>query len=153
MTRGTLLGFYGIGGKIWSGGLRTIADEAKKNGWRDIVLRHTEPETALKLVFDEVNQEDPLAILCHSAGATAANRFANAYKRPIDLGIYLDAWFPMEAARNFKRVITVRARWFGRFDVYGMNVEENVLIDGTHTSVDDSQKLRDLVRTELARLS
>jgi pimeloyl-ACP methyl ester carboxylesterase len=152
MTKGTLVASYGIGGPIFSGGLRAIADEAGKAGWRPLVFRHTQPEDAVKAVLAEVNQSDPVALLVHSAGATFANRFAEKFGRPIDLGIYVDAWFPMAAARDFKRVISVRARWFGRFDVYGMNVEENVLINGTHTSIDDSKALRDLVRKELAKL-
>lgn len=152
MTRGTAVFSYGIGGPIWSGGLRNIANEVQLMGWRSLVYRWTDPAKAVKAVEAEVDQNDPLALIWHSAGASFANRFARIYRKPIDLGISVDAWFPMEIASNFKRVISVRASRMGRFDVYGANVEGNVVIDGTHTTIDDSQALRLLVNLELGRL-
>lgn len=153
MTLGTAVFSYGIGGPIWSGGLRAIANEVQLLGWRSLVYRWTEPAKAVKAVQDETNATDPVALIFHSAGASFANNFARLYRKPIDLGISVDAWFPMEIAPNFKRVISIRASRQGRFDVYGANVERNVIINGTHTTIDDSQALRVLVNNELARLS
>jgi hypothetical protein len=152
MSRGTAVFSYGIGGPIFSGGLRAIASEVALFGWRAPVYRWTEPSKAVRAVEAEADQTDPIALIFHSAGASFANRFARLYRKPIDLGISVDAWFPMEIAPNFKRVISVRASRFGRFDVYGANVEGNVVINGTHTTIDDSHALRRLVNDELARL-
>jgi pimeloyl-ACP methyl ester carboxylesterase len=153
MTKGTAVFSYGLGGPIWSGGLRAIAKEVQLVGWRAPVYRWTQAATAVKAVEKETDLTDPIAVIFHSAGASFANNFARLYRKPIDLGISVDAWFPMEMAPNFKRVISIRASRQGRFDVFGANVQGNVVIDGTHTTIDDSQALRNLVNNELARLS
>lgn len=152
MTKGTAVFSYGIGGPIFSGGLRAIAKEVELIGWRSLVYRWTQPAKAVKAVEAETNKNDPVALIFHSAGASFANSFARQYRKPIDLGISVDAWFPMEMAPNFKRVISVRASRMGRFDVYGANVEGNVVINGTHTTIDDSEALRVLVHNELSKL-
>jgi hypothetical protein len=153
MTKGTAVFSYGLLGPVFSGGLRNIAAETKLQGWRSLVYRWTDGRKAARAVEDEVDDSDPVAVIFHSAGASFANRFAETFNRPIDLGISVDAWFPMAIAGNFKRVISIRASRFGRYDVYGANVQERVVIDGTHTTIDDSRTLRELVGKELARLA
>lgn len=150
---GTAIFSYGLGGPLFSGGLRNIAREVELQGWRSLVYRWTDGAKAARAVEDEVDDSDPVALIFHSAGASFANKFASSFRKPIDLGISVDAWFPLPIARNFRRVISVRASRFGRFDVYGANVEQHVVIDGTHTTIDDSRQLRELVGRELARLA
>jgi len=152
MSKGTAVYSYGLLGPVFSGGLRAIAAETKLAGWHSPVYRWTDGKKAAKAVRDEINDNDPVALIFHSAGATFANRFAAAFGRPIDLGISVDAWFPMELSPYFKRVVSIRAARAGRFDVYGANVQRHVVIDGTHTTIDDSKALRELVSDELARL-
>ena len=153
MTKGTAVFSYGLLGPVFSGGLRAIAAETKLMGWHSPVYRWTDGRKAAQAVRDEINDDDPVALIFHSAGATFANRFAAAFGRKIDLGISVDAWFPLEMARNFDRVISVKALTRGRFHVWGANVQAHVIIDGTHTTIDDSQELRKLVCNELAALS
>lgn len=153
MTKGTAVFSYGLLGPVFSGGLRNIAAEAQLQGWRSLVYRWTDGRKAAKAVQDEINDDDPVAVIFHSAGASFANRFAETFKRPIDLGISVDAWFPMEIAPNFRRVVSIKASRAGRFHVWGANVQERVVIDGTHTTIDDSRALRELVGRELARLA
>lgn len=152
-TKGTAVFSYGLLGPVFSGGLRNIARETELQGWRSLVYRWTDGSKAAKAVEAEVNDNDPVAVIFHSAGATFANKFAESFKRPIDLGISVDAWFPMEIAPNFKRVVSIRASHRGRFHVWGANVEERVIIEGTHITIDDSRALRELVGRELARLA
>jgi alpha-beta hydrolase superfamily lysophospholipase len=156
MTKGTVVYSYGIGGPIFSGGLRNIAAATHLLGWRSLVYWSSSAARAAREVEAEVNDDDPIVVVGHSKGASFMNEFAKRYyertKRKIDLGISVDAWFPMEASKYYKRVISIRASRFGRFDMWGANVDSHVVIDGTHTTIDDSKRLRDLVTYELAAL-
>jgi hypothetical protein len=144
---------YGLGGPIWSGGLRTIANEAGAAGYETLVRLWWQAMGAARRV-NEMDIDGALVVGGHSAGASFVNAFARQVNRPVDLAIYVDAWLPaMTPDKNIKRAISVQADRFGRFHVSGPGVSEQIVIpDTTHTTIDDSAALRALFRRELEAL-
>ncbi|MEM7067913.1 MAG: N-acetylmuramidase domain-containing protein [Pseudomonadota bacterium] len=152
MTKGVFIGFRGIGGKLWSDGIDELALALQDQfGWKVAVFNHTRVDWAVRQ-FSDVTE--PLVLIWHSAGKEAASEFARVTGLKIDLGISVDAWLPGEMPGNFERIISVKADAFGRFHVRGGKVNQHIVIeDTTHTTVDDAEKLHDLVKREIAKLS
>lgn len=151
---GTLIASYGIGGPIWSGGLKHIVKEAQGIGYSAATRFWWQGSTSGAKERRIVPRRGPLVIAGHSAGASFINAFSEAYGRPIDLAIFVDAWLPfMHPHKLIRRSVSVTAERFGRFAVAGPGVVSQVTIpDTTHTTVDDSSQLRALFRAELEAL-
>lgn len=144
---------YGLGGPIFSGGLKHLSAEASRLAFRShMKLWWMGRSAGRKRRKSSVN--GPIVLGGHSAGASFINAFAEEYGGPIDLAIYVDAWLPsMSPPKNIRRSISVQADRFGRFHVSGPGVAKQVVIpDTTHTTIDDSDQLRALFRAELEAL-
>lgn len=144
---------YGIGGPVFSGGMKVISGEAKAIGY-EAYTRFWWLGTSLGKQWAELPVIGPVVIAGHSAGASGINACAEAYGKPVDLAIFVDAWLPnMKPHPNIRRSISIRAERFGRFAVSGPGVVQQITIpDTTHTTVDDSEQLRAIIRAELEAL-
>lgn len=152
MNNCLLIGFRGIGGLVFSRGLDDLADDASELGWTTQVYPWT---SAAKAARDWADWKGPIFVVWHSAGARAGETFAQEHPAQSIAGaVAVDSWLPNQTINaEYQRVISVKAATMGRFHVYGSNVVEKVLIQATHTTVDDSDELRAIVMRELKRIA
>ena len=149
MSKGSVLTFYGIGGSLFSDGMADLAEYAESQGWEARVLRNYGPD-ALKFAL---SGDGPVVVAGHSQGTSDINNFAEDFKAPIAGALYVDSWFPFDAAKNVKRAISVRATQGGRFHVTGSNVVSSVDLPETHTTVDNAAELQAIWKKLLDDLS
>jgi len=155
MTAGTIIGFYGIGNSLWSEGIKTLVDQmVALFGWRGRVFNHYEWRAAAKWVKENHKAGEPLVLIGHSMGVNAADKLADLIDFPVDAFFSVDSAWPEVLAPNVRKVWSIRAENFGRFNVKGGTVNKSLVIpDTSHTTVDDSQKLYQIVRDELHKLA
>ena len=145
---GLYVAFGGLGGDVFSSGLDDIEKTLLPF---DVVTRFYRWSQGRKAALEAMDHDGPIFVAWHSAGAKASSDFAKAFGKPIDIGISVDAWLPgVAVAENYKRVISIQADRMGRFHMHGANVVDKIVIEGTtHTTVDDSKQLHELIRREI----
>ncbi|MCP4935534.1 MAG: N-acetylmuramidase family protein [bacterium] len=149
--KGTLIGFGGIGGTLFSAGLKTIGARAAGLGWD---YRHYTWTSGERAGSAARSVRGPIILIWHSAGKKASDDFCDALGREVDLGFGVDSWLPGEDAHELiRRVYSIRAGRGGRFDVHGSNVVAKIVYrDETHTSIDDEPKLHDFIIEKMEAL-
>lgn len=149
MSKGKFLSFYGIGGGLFSDGMDDLTMLAKGEGWDARTFRNYGND-ALDFVK---GHKGPIVVAGHSQGASDNNNFAAFHGGTVDAAIFVDSWFAFDAAPNIKYVVSVRATRGGRFHVTGANVKERFDLNETHTTVDNSNELKEITRKLLREVS
>ena len=142
----------GLGGDVFSRGLRTLGDRARKELGAEFRYYHW--NEGGKAGRAARSHKGPVVLIWHSAGKKGSDDFCNAYQRKVALAFAVDSWLPNQRANShLTRVYSIVAGRGGRFHVNGNNVVGKFLYpDDTHTSIDDDRKLHDFVIEKIAAL-
>lgn len=151
---GTIIGFRGIGNRLWSDGIDTLVSQlVRLFGWRGKVFRHA----SIREAQDWLAANDtggPLVLIGHSMGVNSADRLSDLLDRTVNLFVSVDSAWPEVMAPNVYRVLSVTAESRGRFNVKGGKVNKSIVIpDTTHTTVDDAIALKNEVMEQMLKLT
>lgn len=137
---------------VFSKGMETGAVRvAKENGWNVKVytyrsLRHI-------LAYLEKHQPDHLIMCGHSMGANTIDNAAERYDGPKDVVFTVASAKRETLPKDVKRVFWVTGdRDWRQFTINGGGSVERVKLPESHTSIDDSELLWELVSNEMKRL-
>jgi len=157
MSTGTIIGWYGYGGRLASEGIKDdIVDPlVKEFGWKGKVWTHHAQKAPLAFLEKHAG-DGPVVFVGHSMGADTLDKVAEKYGKRIDAVFMVASAFPEHLPANVNRVYEVTGEddFRKKFKFTGGQWNgEFIIPDKNHFNIDNSEELHKLIRDEIISVS